>query len=74
MITSRISSKGQITIPKKVRDTLGTRPGDMIAYEVKGQRVTLRRIEPLDLAFHSALSETLDEWSTPEDEEAFGDL
>jgi antitoxin PrlF len=74
MLFSKISSKGQITIPKKIREALGARPGDTIAYQLTGQNVTLRRIEPPDLAFHKALSETLDEWTTPEDEEAFRDL
>lgn len=74
MLASRISSKGQVTIPKKVRETLGARPGDTILYELEGQTVKLRRMEPFDLAFHNALSETLDEWTTPEDEDAFRDL
>ena len=74
MLASKVSSKGQITIPKKVRQTLGAGPGDMVAYELQGQTVTLRKIEPLDLAFHDALSKTLDEWMTPEDDEAFRDL
>jgi len=74
MLTSRISSKGQITVPRKVRTAIGVQPGDLIAYEVQGQLVTLKRIEPFDAAFHAALSKTLDEWATPEDEEAFGDL
>lgn len=74
MLLSKLSSKGQITLPKKVRDTIGAEPGDTIAYEVKGKNVTLRRIEPMDAAFHAALSKTLDEWTTPEDEDAFRDL
>ncbi|MBI5446275.1 MAG: hypothetical protein HY900_34305 [Deltaproteobacteria bacterium] len=43
-------------------------------YEVREGVVVLRRLEPFDRAFHAALSETMDEWDTPEDEEAFGDL
>lgn len=73
-LTSRISSKGQVTIPKKVRETLGAAPGDLIAYEVKGKVVTLKRLGPFDAAYHAALSQTLDEWTTAEDEEAFRDL
>ncbi len=73
-LTSRISGKGQVTIPKKVRETLGASPGDLIAYEVKGNVVTLTRVGPFDAAYHAALSRTLDEWTTPEDEEAFHDL
>lgn len=74
MKISRLSSKGQITIPKEVRDTIGVEPGDMIAYEVENGVVMLKRIAPFDAAFHAALSQTLDEWATPEDEEAFRDL
>ena len=72
--TSRISSNGQVTIPKKVRETLGASPGDLIAYEVEGNIVTLTRLGPFDEAYHAALSQTLDEWATAEDEEAFCDL
>jgi antitoxin PrlF len=72
--TSRLSSKGQVTLPKKVRTAIGARPGDTIIYDITEDGVRLRRAEPLDLAFHSALEHTLDEWTTAADEEAFGDL
>lgn len=74
MLTSRLSSKGQVTIPKEVRDELDLDPGDVVGYEVREGVVILRRVEPFDRAFHGALAETLDEWATPEDEEAFRDL
>lgn len=74
MKTSRISAKGQITIPKEIRKTIGVEPGDMVAYEVEKGVVVLKRVDPFDAAFHAALSQTLDEWTTPEDEEAFRDL
>ena len=74
MLTNRISSKGQVTLPKRVRQTLGAKPGDLIAYEIEGNVVTLKRVDPFDAAFHAALSQTLGEWNTAEDEEAFGGL
>ena len=74
MLTSKISSKAQITLPRKVREALGAKTGDLIVYEVEGDVVRLKRIEPFDAAFHHALSSTLDEWATDEDEEAFRDL
>ena len=74
MQTSKISSKAQITLPRKVREVLGAKAGDLIVYEVEGDVVRLKRLEPFDAAFHHALSSTLDEWATEEDEEAFREL
>ncbi|MGI9166541.1 MAG: AbrB/MazE/SpoVT family DNA-binding domain-containing protein [Pyrinomonadaceae bacterium] len=74
MHTSKISSKAQITLPRKVREALGAKTGDLIVYEVEGDVVRLKRLEPFDAAFHHALSSTLDEWATEEDEEAFLEL
>ena len=72
--TSKISSKGQITIPAKIRSAMGTRPGDLVVYELEGKTVRLKKVEPFDAAYHAAVAETLVEWNSPEDQEAFGDL
>ncbi|MFQ5741418.1 MAG: AbrB/MazE/SpoVT family DNA-binding domain-containing protein [Acidobacteriota bacterium] len=74
MHTSKLSSKGQVTLPRAVRDALGVAPGDLIAYQVEGNVVSLKRLQPFDAAFHAALSRTLDEWTSEADEEAFRDL
>jgi len=74
MLTSKISQKGQITIPKEVRKTIHADPGDLIEYEIRDNVVLIRRVEPFDRAFHAALQETLTEWTSPEDEKAFHDL
>ncbi len=71
---SRVSSKGQVTLPKQVRDAIGVGPGDAVTYDVVKGVVTLRRLEPIDLAFHAALESTLAEWGSKEDDEAYGDL
>jgi AbrB family looped-hinge helix DNA binding protein len=39
VLTSRISSKGQVTIPKQVRETLRVEPGDTIVYDIVGTAV-----------------------------------
>jgi len=71
---SRVSSKGQVTLPKKVREAIGVGPGDAVAYDVGKGVVTLRRLEPIDLAFHAAVESTLAEWGSKADDEAYGDL
>ncbi len=71
---SRLSSKGQVTIPKAVREELGLEPGDLVGYVVGDGGVRLQRVEPFDAAYHAAISEALEEWASPEDDEAFGDL
>ncbi|MGH9844663.1 MAG: AbrB/MazE/SpoVT family DNA-binding domain-containing protein [Blastocatellia bacterium] len=74
MQVSKLSSKSQVTLPREVREALGARPGDTIAYEVEGNVVCLKRLEPFDAAFHKALSNTLSEWASDEDGEAFDAL
>jgi antitoxin PrlF len=36
MVTARLTSKGQITIPKSVRDSLRLHTGDRVAFVVHG--------------------------------------
>ena len=36
MVSASVTSKGQITIPKAVRDSLGLNPGDRVAFEMHG--------------------------------------
>jgi len=74
METSKLSSKSQVTLPKKIREALGARAGDTIVYEVEGNVVRLKRLEPFDAAFHKTLSNTLSEWASDADEEAFDAL
>ena len=71
---SKLSAKGQITIPAELRKVIGIEPGDIVAYELEGESVRLKRVDPFDAAYHSAIAETLEEWNSPEDEEAFNDL
>jgi len=71
---SKLSTKGQVTIPADLRKAIGIEPGDIVAYELQGKSVKLKRIEPFDVAYHAAVAETLEEWNSPEDEEAFNDL
>ena len=40
----------------------------------QGERSRPRQVDDIDRAFHEALSDTLTEWASSEDEEAFQDL
>ena len=71
---SRLSTKGQVTIPADLRQAIGIEPGDMVAYELQGKSVRLKKADPFDAAYYAAVAETLEEWNSPEDEEAFSDL
>ena len=71
MITSRLSSKAQTTIPKAVRGALGLREGDTIVYQIVEDGVLMRRAlaEVADDPF-----QLFDEWAGDEDREAYADL
>jgi AbrB family looped-hinge helix DNA binding protein len=46
-----VTSKGQVTVPKSVRDALGVAAGDQIVFRVEGNRAILARtVSFLDLA------------------------
>jgi len=48
---AKVTSKGQVTVPKVVRDALGIKEGDEIVFRVEGNRAVLARTpEFLELA------------------------
>ena len=50
-VMARLSSKGQITVPKAVREALDLHEGDQVVFRVDGQRAALSRTpDLLDLA------------------------
>jgi antitoxin PrlF len=69
-----LTSKGQVTVPKAVRDALGLRQGDQLSWELEDGSVRVRAIAPLDLTYLQGLDANLQEWSSPADDEAFRDL
>jgi AbrB family looped-hinge helix DNA binding protein len=42
-VMARLSSKGQLTVPKPVRDALGLEEGDQVLFRVEGERASLAR-------------------------------
>ena len=71
MITSRITSKAQTTVPQAVRVALGLREGDELAYDIRDGQVLLSkaRAQVQDDPFA-----TFDEWDSEADRRAYGSL
>lgn len=42
-VAAKLTSKGQVTIPKAVRDALGLKLGDEVVFRVEGNRAVLAR-------------------------------
>jgi len=40
---SRVSSKGQVTVPAEVRNRLGLQPGTVVTFEIRENGVLLRK-------------------------------
>ncbi len=75
VITSKLTTKSQATIPKKIRTVLGISPGDFVAFEVgENKKVTIRKATLIDFEYAQALEGTLSEWLSKNDEEAYFDL
>ena len=49
-MASRVTSKGQVTIPKEVRDELGLTPGTKVDFEKIGNKyVLVKEVEAADI-------------------------
>lgn len=72
MISSKLTSKAQTTIPQPVRAALNLQAGDELAYEIADDRVILtkvRRSKATDDPFR-----TFSEWNSEADARAYADL
>ena len=72
---SKLTSKGQTTIPISIRKALSLSTGDEILFENKDDYILLRKAEPLDIEYLKAMQSSLsNEWGSVEDSEAYNDL
>lgn len=71
MITSRLTTKAQTTIPQPVRVALKLREGDELAYQIEGARVILTKAQ--DVATDDPFR-TFQEWDSEADRKAYGKL
>ena len=69
-LTSRLTSKGQTTIPSEVRKSLELRDGDLLFYEIESDKlVRIRKLEKVDMQWSRAIESTLSEWKGTEDDD-----
>jgi len=74
-LISRITTKGQITIPKAVRSALGLADGDLVSFALEDDQATLRKIaQQPEATAAGAVGTELTEWASPADEDAYRDL
>ena len=74
MELAKITARGQTTIPKSIREAAGLKEGDVIAFEVEGDRLVVQKVVPGRDEYLHGLGEVMGEWLSPEDEEAWRDL
>ena len=73
-LVTKVTSKGQATIPSAVRTLLGIKAGDSVMFLIDGDTVTVKRAERLDAGFLRLATESFSDWNTPEADEEFRDL
>ena len=71
MITSKIFGKARTTIPKPVREALGVRAGDELAYTIERGRVILTKAQ---FAPSDDPLATFGEWDSENDRRAYAEL
>lgn len=75
MIESSITKKGQTTLPKPVRETLGVKAGDRVRYVISGGQVRILPVRPIGRLFgvlqHEGPAVTVEEMEQAVAEGAF---
>lgn len=56
--TTKLSSKGQLVIPKKFRDALNLEGGEYLTVELKGNQLVLRK-----LSLNEIIHEAEEDWA-----------
>lgn len=74
MNVAKLTSKGQMTVPIKVRRALGLREGDLVRFDVREERAVLSKLTTGDEAYLKGVEGTLTEWLSESDEKAYRDL
>ena len=74
MELAKITTRGQTTIPKRIREAAGLHEGDVLAFTIERDHLGVRKVSSGWNDYLRGLSEGLGEWESPADEEAWWDL
>lgn len=74
MEVSRITSKGQVTIPHALRKAADLKTGDKLIFRLDGDRIIVTKLKTSKDSYLDSVSLNLEEWLSDEDEEAWRDL
>lgn len=74
LIASKVTARGQTTIPAEIRAKLRLRPGDTIVYSETKDGFVIRKAGALDAEFLKLQGHSLSDWLSSEADEAFRDL
>ncbi len=71
MKTVKLTSRGRITVPKKIREDFHLKAGDHAALSVEGNHIAMQKIPHGGDAFPGGVEGTLGEWNSPADEKGW---
>jgi antitoxin component of MazEF toxin-antitoxin module len=72
---SRLSPRGHLKIPRRICQIIGLEPGDYVTFEIADDRtLVVRRAVDTDDVFNLSVSDSLEEWASEHDRQAFRNL
>ena len=74
MRSFKLTEKYQSTFPNDVRNFLHLKKGDRVTFKIENNEVILDKLSYSDYEYLYLLSNTLNEWSSIEDEEAYNEI
>jgi AbrB family looped-hinge helix DNA binding protein len=70
---SRVSRRGQATIPAEFRRKAGIGPSDSVEFAFEAGRIVMTKVQPVDQIWNAGQSALMTEWIN-EDENVYNDL
>lgn len=68
-LIARMTSKGQLTVPKPIRDRLKVSAGDSLVFEDRQGEIIIRKQSAVDELWNRGLAATLGEWADELDDD-----